>query len=105
MGVKSFLQTAIKDSQKKTIQSLTICIEEINQVKVNTIQIGIPREDRVASGITGFPIVSFLGSIVALREANPQQCHKIKIQKLRLLAMKGIDNDVIREKTLNSLRI
>ena len=71
-GKEFFADNNKRFTQEKTIQSLTICIEEINQVKVNTIQMGIPHEDRVASGITGFPIVSFLGSIVALRPQYPQ---------------------------------
>lgn len=43
--VKEFFADSNKRfTQEKTIQSLTICMKEINQVKVNTIQMGIPRE-------------------------------------------------------------
>ncbi len=42
-GKEFFADSNKRFTQEKTIQSLTICIEEINQV--NTIQMGIPREE------------------------------------------------------------
>jgi hypothetical protein len=44
-GKEFFADNNKRFTQEKTIQSLTICIEEINQVKVNTIQMVIPREE------------------------------------------------------------
>jgi hypothetical protein len=44
-GKEFFADSNKRFTQEKTIQSLTICIEEINQVKVNTIQMGVPREE------------------------------------------------------------